>query len=73
MLLPADFMHNKRSGPYMKNCVDILSIGRLFWVRKNIESEDGWGNTVKGVKGKDNYCWFLFQHGYQHRTEFTGR
>ena len=64
MLLPADFMHNKRSGPYMKNCSDILSIGRLYWMKHEGE---------KPIKGKDNYCWFLFQHGYQHRTEFTGR
>lgn len=63
LLLPADFMHNKRSAPYMKNCSDILSIGRLFWVIK-----DG-----KGIKGKDNYCWFCFTDGYHHRTEFTGR
>ena len=64
MLLPADFMHNKRSGPYMKTCSDIIAIGRLYWVE-----EPG----IKPTKGKDNYCWYRFKAGFHHRTEFTGR
>ena len=47
LLLPADYMHNKRMGPYMQNCHTILSIGRMYW-------ED---NKVKGV---DNYAWYGF-------------
>lgn len=47
MLLPADYMHNVRMGPYMKKCRLIVSVGRMYW-------ED---NKVKGV---DNYCWFNF-------------
>ena len=63
LLLPADFMHNKRSGPYMKKCKLILSVRRLYWV-----PEDG----GKGVKGKDNYCWFLFDDDHTGDTVFHG-
>jgi hypothetical protein len=60
LLLPADFMHNVRMGPYMKQCKKVVSIGRLYW-----ES-----NKVKGV---DNYCWFLFDKDHKGPTEFIGR
>lgn len=61
LLLPADFMHNKRSGPYMKQCKTVVSIGRLYW------------NENK-IRGKDNYCWYLFDKlGECTPTIFIGR
>ena len=60
LLLPADFMHNVRMGPYMKQCKKVVSIGRMFW-------QD---NQIKGV---DNYCWFLFDKDHKGPTEFIGR
>lgn len=60
LLLPADYMHNVRMGPYMKRCEKVVSIGRLYW-------ED---NRVKGV---DNYCWYHFNKKYDGKTEFVGR
>lgn len=59
LLLPADVMHNKRMGPYMKRCRFVVSVGRLYWVE----------NKVKGV---DNYCWFKFVNE-QVETVFYGR
>jgi len=49
LLLPADIMHNKYFGPYMRLCEEVHSIGRLYWEE----------NKVRGV---DNYCWFFFPH-----------
>lgn len=59
LLLPADVAHNKRMGPYMNRCSDIVSVGRLHWM----------DNKVKGV---DNYCWFKFVNE-QVETVFYGR
>lgn len=59
LLLPADFMHNVRSQKYMDNCSDIITVGRLYWQENK-------------VKGKDNFCWYLFQDE-PHRTIFHGR
>ena len=59
LLLPADVMHNKRMGPYMKRCRFVVSVGRLYWV----------DNKVKGV---DNYAWFEFVNE-QVETVFYGR
>lgn len=60
LLLPADVMHNVRIAPYMKKCVKVVSIGRMYW-------QD---NKVKGV---DNYCWYLFDKDHVGPTEFIGR
>lgn len=60
LLLPADVMHNVRMAPYMKKCVKVVSIGRMYWEE----------NKVKGV---DNYCWFLFDKDHVGPTEFIGR
>ncbi|CAB4124435.1 hypothetical protein UFOVP59_14 [uncultured Caudovirales phage] len=60
LLLPADFMHNVRMGPYMKQCVKIVSVGRMYWEP----------NKIKGV---DNYAWFLFDKDHKGTTEFVGR
>lgn len=64
LLLPADNMHNKRFGPYMKCCSKVVSVGRLFWML------DG----DKGTKGKENYAWYLFnKDGRECGTTFYGR
>ena len=47
LLLPADYMHNVRMGPYMKRCEKIVSVGRLYWEP----------NKKKGV---ENFAWFKF-------------
>ena len=47
LLLPADCMHNKRMGPYMRRCKSIVSVGRLYWMENK-------------VKGTDNMSWFEF-------------
>lgn len=60
LLLPADVMHNVRMGPYMKRCVKVVSIGRMYWEE----------NKVKGV---DNYCWYLFDKDHEGPTQFIGR
>jgi len=60
LLLPADYMHNVRMGPYMKQCDKVVSVGRLYWEE----------NKVKGV---DNYCWYLFDRNHKGNTEFVGR
>jgi len=60
LLLPADYMHNVRMGPYMKRCEKVVSIGRLYWEE----------NKVKGV---DNYCWYHFNKDHEGKTEFVGR
>lgn len=59
LLLPADVMHNVRMGPYMKQCSDVISVGRLYWME----------NKVRGV---DNYAWFCFRNDIQD-TKFFGR
>lgn len=59
LLLPADFMHNIRSAPYMSKCRYVISIGRLYWEENK-------------VKGKDNYCWYLFKDTLQ-STRFINR
>lgn len=60
LLLPADFMHNKRSAPYMNRCGVVLSVGRLYWEENK-------------VKGTDNFCWFCFFRGYNNETRFYPR
>lgn len=59
-LLPADWMHNKRMQPYMKQCKQVISIGRLYWEENK-------------VKGKDNYCWYQFIEGWDYPTVFIVR
>ena len=59
LLLPADYMHNVRMGPYMKKCERIVSVGRLYWEP----------NKKKGV---DNYAWYKFVNEPV-ETTFYGR
>jgi hypothetical protein len=49
LLLPADYMHNKRFSPFMRQCSNIYSIGRVKWI-------EGSKTT-----GRENYAWYLFQ------------
>lgn len=67
LLLPASQMHNKRMGPYIRNCKEIVSIGRLYW----INGPDDTGPN-RGTKGKEDYCWYLF-HDKEQTTRFWGR
>lgn len=60
LLLPADWMHNKRMAPHMRDCSQVISVGRLYW-------EDN------KVRGKDNYCWYKFIRGWNHQTTFKTR
>lgn len=60
LLLPADYMHNVRMGPYMKKCEVVIAVGRMYWLP----------NKVKGV---DNYCWYKFNKWHLGQTEFIGR
>jgi hypothetical protein len=68
LLLPADFMHNKRSGPYMRNCAKVIAIGRMFWINGKDDT-----HPWKGTKGKDNYCWYRFHDHWGEPTVFIGR
>lgn len=60
LLLPADWMHNKRMAPHIKECANIVSIGRLYWEENK-------------VKGKDNYCWYQFWRNWTYPTKFIPR
>lgn len=59
LLLPADYMHNVRMGPYMAKCEKLVSVGRLYWEP----------NKKKGV---DNYAWYKFVNEPV-ETTFYGR
>jgi len=61
LLLPADMMHNKYFGPYMKTCSKVVSVGRICWF-----PVDG-----KRVAGTDNYAWYMWQKGQEGKTPTT--
>jgi hypothetical protein len=68
-LLPADFMHNKRSGPYIKNCSRIVSVGRLYFHKKGEDEV-----SIKHAKQTTNYAWYLFNKGVsEYGTKFYGQ
>ena len=48
LLFDADWMHTKQSGPYMKYCKRVVSVGRVKWIEGSKQT------------GKDNCCWYLF-------------
>jgi len=60
LLIPADFMHNIRMGPYMKQCIKLVSVGRVKWYADSKASST------------DNFCWYLFDKE-QSETQFYGR
>lgn len=47
-LLPADFMHNIYAAPLMRQCSQIVSIGRVTWI------------PGSGTSGLENCCWYQF-------------
>lgn len=61
LLLPADYMHNKRFAPYLKHCYAIFSIGRVKWIADS------------KVAGVDNYAWYMFSPNEVENTKFYGR
>jgi len=63
LLLPSDFMHNIRFGPYLKHCTKIISIGRVKWIEESKTS------------GVENYSWYFFVPEEYHpgNTKFYGR
>jgi len=60
LLIPSDFMHNKRMGPYMKKCSKVVSVGRVKWF------------SDSKATSTDNFCWYLFQNELA-ETRFYGR
>lgn len=61
LLFDADWPHTIQSAPFMRQCVKIVSIGRVKWIEESA-----------GV-GKDNCAWYLFDVNHRGRTEFVGR
>ena len=61
LLLPADFAHNVRFAPYLKQCAAIKSIGRIKWIEDSKNS------------GVENYSWYFFSPQKVLHTEFIGR
>ena len=63
LLLPADFLHNKRFSPYLDKCVWVKSIGRVKWIE---------GSKMTGV---DNFVWTMFDKNkdVDKATLFFGR
>lgn len=63
LLLPADFMHNKRMKTYINLCEWVQSVGRVKWI------EDS------KMSGVDNYAWYMFNKNKDvgEPTHFYGR
>lgn len=61
LLFDADWMHTKQASALIKNCVNIISVGRLKWI-------PGSKHT-----GKDNCAWYLFKGGHSDGPQFIGR
>ena len=66
LLLPADFMHNKQSRPYMERCSNIISVGRLFFHKAGENPM-----VTKYSRGTANNAWYCF-HDSPQQTIFTG-
>jgi hypothetical protein len=61
LLFDADWMHTKQSADLIRYCVKIVSVGRVKWIPDS------------KMTGKDNCCWYLFDHNHKGKTEFYGR
>jgi hypothetical protein len=61
LLFDADWAHTVQSAKLMKNCVKIVSVGRLRWIP---------GTTTSG---KDNAAWYLFDAAHEDGPRFYGR
>ncbi len=75
LLLPADSMHTKRMGPYMKDAKSVVSIGRLKWFKD--DDPRLWDEEKQAFKKNtdptDNFVWMEFIRGWDHGTRFYGR
>lgn len=60
LLFDADWMHTVQSGPFMRYCHMVVSVGRVRWI------EDS------KMTGKDNCAWYRFE-ATQGETVFIGR
>lgn len=60
LLIPSDYMHNKRMGNLMKRCEKVVSVGRVKWF------------SDSNATSTDNFCWYLFTKEDQ-TTTFYGR
>jgi hypothetical protein len=61
LLLDADWLHTKQSGPFLPMLRKIVSVGRVKWI-------EGSSST-----GKDNCAWMLFGPPTNFPAEFFGR
>ena len=61
LLIDYDWAATKQAAPYMPNCSDIVTIGRVKWI-------EGSKNT-----GKDNYAWYRFDIRHKGGPVFQGR
>jgi hypothetical protein len=61
LLFDADWAHNKRSYPYLLQCTDIVSVGRLRWIEGTTQT------------GKDNAAWYRFDTHHNGGPKFHGR
>ncbi len=60
LLIPSDYMHNKRMGSLMSRCEKVVSVGRVKWF------------TDSSATSTDNFCWYLFKN-QPTLTTFYGR
>lgn len=61
LLFDADWAHTKQSAPFMDQCSDIVSVGRLKWIEDSAYS------------GKDNATWYRFDAKHSGGPRFHGR
>lgn len=61
LLFDADWCFTRQSSPLMPLCSDIVSVGRLKWMRDSPHV------------GKDNAAWYRFHIGHNGGTKFHGR
>lgn len=61
LLFDADWMHTKQSIPYLPHLTDVVSIGRVKWIEGSASV------------GKDNCCWYHFNHYPTETINFHGR
>lgn len=70
VLLPADYLHNKRFAPYVGRASAIYSVGRLKWFR----DDDPRLNGRKNTDPTDNFVWVYFERDWvTNPTVFYGR
>jgi hypothetical protein len=54
LLFDADWIHTRQSAPFLDRLTDMVSVGRLLWIR---------GTTMSG---KDNCAWYRFDRPIIH-------